>query len=213
MVDGSGSKEGIQVNFKGLAFRNSSFDFLDASVNIKDCTFEETKLPALNFSIVELDWFELTLDNVLFQQNVGCMVVNSNKTRMGHVFINIKDSVFESNGDINTDTPRSSILWLNSYNDDINMKMQNVSFTKNSLLKNGTVFVNNEYGTTNTSLLDVLLVENGYHNIGISNSLLLFNQVFNVVLKIEFCRVHRSACRFLQLAAQTVQIIVLNTEV
>jgi hypothetical protein len=141
------------------------------------------------------------------------MVVNSNKTRMGHVFINIKDSVFESNGDINTDTPRSSILWLNSYNDDINMKMQNVSFTKNSLLKNGMVFVNNEYGTTNTSLLDVLLVENGYHNIGISNSLLLFNQVFNVVLKIEFCRVHRSACRFLQLAAQTVQIIVLNTEV
>ncbi|CAB4026596.1 Hypothetical predicted protein, partial [Paramuricea clavata] len=55
MVDGRGGKGGIQVNFKGLAFRNSSFDFVDASVNIKDCTFRETKLPALNFSIVELD--------------------------------------------------------------------------------------------------------------------------------------------------------------
>ena len=91
--------------------------------------------------------------------------------------------------------------------------MQNVRFTKNSLLKNGMVFVNNEYGTTNTSLLEVLLVENGYHNNGISNSLLVFNQVFNVVLKIELCHVHRSACRFLQLAGQTVQINVLNTQV
>jgi predicted outer membrane repeat protein len=41
----------------------------------------------------------------------------------------------------------------------------------------------------------------------------MFNQVFNVVLKIEFCRVHRSACRFLQLTGQTVQINVLNTQV
>jgi predicted outer membrane repeat protein len=213
MVDGSGRKGGIQVNFKGLAFRNSSFDFLDASVNIKDCTFEETKLPALNFSIVELEWFELTLENVLFQQNVGCMVVNSNKTRKGHVFINIKDSVFESNGDVNIATSRSSILWLNSYNDGINMKMQNVSFTKNSLFSNGMIFVNNEYGTTNTSLLEVLLVENGHHNMGIPNSLLLFNRVFNIALKIELYRVHRSACRFVQLAGQTVQINVLNTQV
>jgi hypothetical protein len=39
IVDGSGSKGGIQVNFKGLAFRNSSFDFVDASVNFKNCTF------------------------------------------------------------------------------------------------------------------------------------------------------------------------------
>ena len=125
IVDGSGRKGGIQVNFKGLAFRNSSFDFVDTSVNIKDCTFEETKQPALNFSIVELDWFEFILDNVLFQQNVGCMVVKSNRTRKGHIFVNIKNSVFESNGDIKIATSWSSILWLNSYRDDINMEIKN----------------------------------------------------------------------------------------
>ena len=71
-----------------IACSQGNFWMVDGSGS----TFEETKLSALNFSIVELDWFELTLDNVLFQQNVGCMVVSSNRTRKGHVFINVKDS-------------------------------------------------------------------------------------------------------------------------
>ena len=212
MVDGSGRKGGIQVNFKGLAFRNSSFDFLDASVSIKDCTFRETKLPALIFSIVELDWFELTLDNVLFQQNVGCMVVKSNRTKNGHVFINIKDSVFKNNGDIVIATSLSSILWLNCYNEDINMKMRNVSFTKNSFFENGMIFVNNEHGTTNISLLEILLDENVHHYTRIPNSLFSLKSC-NIDVRIEFCRMLRSSCRFLQLAGGTVQMSILNTEV
>ena len=212
MVDGSGRKGGIQVNFKGLAFRNSSFDFLDASVSIQDCTFRETKLPALIFSIVELDWFELTLDNVLFQQNVGCMVVKSNRTKNGHVFINIKDSVFKNNGDIVIATSLSSILWLNCYNEDINMKMRNVSFTKNSFFENGMIFVNNEHGTTNISLLEILLDENVHHYTRISNSLFSLKSC-NIDVSIEFCRMLRSSCRFLQLAGGTIQMSILNTEV
>jgi predicted outer membrane repeat protein len=212
IVDGSGRKGGIQVNFKGLAFRNSSFDFVDTSVNIKDCTFEETKQPALNFSIVELDWFEFILDNVLFQQNVGCMVVKSNRTRKGHIFVNIKDSVFESNGDINIATPWSSILWLNSYNDDINMEMKNVSFEKNSFFENGMIFVHNEHGTTNISLVKVLLFENGYYNLRVPKNLLFF-EGYNMAVRIEFCRVISSVGRLLKLAGQSVQMNVFNTEV
>jgi hypothetical protein len=53
------------------------------------------------------------------------MVVKSNRTRKGHIFVNIKNSVFESNGDIKIATSWSSILWLNSYRDDINMEIKN----------------------------------------------------------------------------------------
>lgn len=149
IVDGSEAKGGILVNFKGLAFRNSSFQLRDASANIENCTFQETENILLNFSTVELDSFGLTIENVLFQQNIVCIMVESNKTRKGDISIDIKLSVFESNGE--RDSFWSSILWLNSNNDDINLEIRNVSFYKNALCKNGMVFLKNEHGKTNDS--------------------------------------------------------------
>lgn len=192
------------MNFKGLALRNSSFHFRDASANIKDCTFQETKHPVLDFSTGELDLFRLTIENVLFQQNMVCIMVVSNKTRKGDISVDIKHSVFENNGDVVSSC--SSILWLNSSNDDINMEIRNVSFNKN-----GMILVNNEHGTTNTFLFEVLLVEN-HSKLGQRGSMFwLTSDIMNVT--IAFTRVLRSICRFLQVSSQAIQINVLNTEV
>ena len=125
------------------------------------------------------------------------------------IFVNIKDSVFESNGDIKIATSWSSILWLNSYSDDINMEIKNEILKKNSFFENGMIFVHNEHGTTNISLVKVLLSENGYYNLRIPKNLLFF-EGYNMAVRIEFCRVISSACRLLQLAGQTVQMNVFN---
>ena len=172
IVNGRKVKGGIHVNFKGLAFRNSSFYFGDASANITDCTFLETKHPVFNFSAVELESFELTVQNVLFQKKMVCIIVESNKTRKSDISINIKHSVFENNGDMISSW--SSILWLNSNNDDINMGIGNVSFNKNSLGKNGMVFLKNKHGKINAFLFETLLVQNGYHKLNQISKFFIF---------------------------------------
>ena len=209
IVDGSGVKEGIHVNFKGLAFKNSSFHFRGASANIKDCTFQETKHPVLDFSTVKLDSFGLTIENVLFQQNMVCIMVESNKTRKGDISVDIRNSVFKKNGDIFSFC--SSILWLNSNNDDMNVEIRNVSFNKNWLCKNGMIFVNNEHGTTNTFLFEVRLVDS-HSKLGHPGSMFWLTSG-NMNVTIAYTRVFRSTCRFLQAATQAIRINVSNTEV
>jgi hypothetical protein len=74
------------------------------------------------------------------------------------------------------------------------------------------IFVNNEHGTTNISLLEILLYENVHHYTRIPNSLFSLKSC-NIDVSIEFCRMLKSSCRFLQLAGGTVQMSILNTEV
>ena len=159
LVNGTTFRDGLQTTFFGLAFLNTSVRLFDASVGVEDTVFVDSKLVSLDIQVVYLPRFDLSLNNVVFENNAACIRINFNVSK---VFVNITNTVFYQNG--NSSLGTSSILGLSckrNKNNLIKIQLKNCSFEENMFIKIlGMVSVVNPLASTNISMNQLRLEEN-----------------------------------------------------
>ena len=155
LVNGTKHKDGVRIRFSGLVFLNTSLRLFNAFVKVNDTVFAEATHVSLNIEVVNLPRIELSLHNVVFQQNSACIRLIPQGSK---VFVNMTNTVFYKNGDPSSNIP--STLWLYSTATLINIQLKNCSFEKNVFKEYGMFTVGNMFGTTNVSLNQLKLVEN-----------------------------------------------------
>jgi hypothetical protein len=212
-VDGTKLKNGIQISFSGLTFLNTSLRLFDAFVAANDTVFAETKLVSLDIEALNLPRLDLSLKNVVFQQNAACMTIKPSKG--SKIFVNITNTLFYQNGNFSLDTP--SILWLNSTENLINIQLRNCSFKKNNFgmkKKYGMIVVVNKLGTTNFLLNQFRLEENSHTNPSIEEYDGLFRLLSAwVFIRLEYGFVYKTSSTFLTVTGNSSQINISNIQV
>ena len=211
-VNGTKFKDGVRISFSGLTFLNTPIRLLDAFVAVSDTVFAETKSVSLAIAVLNLPRLDLSLKNVVFQQNVGCMTIMTKKKNR-KIFVNITNTVFNQNGILYTsNTP--SILWLNSTENLINIQLRNCSFKKNAFKKYGLIVVVNKLGTTNISLNQFRLEENSHTNPSIEEYGGLFRILSAwVFMRLEYGFVYRTSSTFLTMSGYSAQIDISSVQV
>ena len=192
-ADGTEFKDGIQITFNGLAFLKTSVLSFDAVVSAIDTVFAESKFVSLDIQLKNLPRFDLSLNNVVFEENAGCIRINANVSK---VFVNISNTLFYKNGNPSSNIPSS--LWFSSYNSILNIQLRNCSFEKNTFKGNGMFLVNNALGATNVYLKQLRLKENRQTNPSIKyyNGLFLFKSA-QLILKLEYGFIYKTSGTFL----------------
>ena len=214
LVDGRVNHNyGLQVSFKGLAFHNTSFRFFDVVVNVSDCWFANSEHATMNFTVSNLSMFDLNLNAVAFKENEACISLKSkNKTK---IRIRITNSTFIQNGPGKSPTSSlSSILWLNSRESKINIHLRNCTFKNNKLGIDGMIYVENSEGSTNLTLAQFKMEENGHSSVisRFSNGLLYIHSA-QVVMTLEFGFVYNTYGTLLSVVGRSSKINVSNIEV
>ncbi|CAB4002937.1 Hypothetical predicted protein, partial [Paramuricea clavata] len=210
LVDGTKFKGGIQISFSGLTFLNTSLRIFDAFVAVNDTVFAETKLVSLDIEVLNLPRLDLSLKNVVFQQNAACMTIKPSKGSM--IFVNITNTLFYQNGNFSSNTP--SILWLNSTENLINIQLRNCSFKKNIFKKYGMIAVVNQLGTTNFLLNQFRMEENSHTNPSIEEYDGLFGLVSAwVFMRLEHGLVYKTSSTFLTVTGNSAEINISNIQV
>ena len=209
LVDGTKFKDGIRISFSGLTFLNTSLRIFDAFVAVNDTVFAKTKLVSLDIEVLNLPRLDLSLKNVVFQQNAACMTIKPSKG--SKIFVNITNTLFYQNGNFSLDTP--SILWLNSTENLINIQLRNCSFKKNTFKKYGMIVVVNKLGTTNFLLNQFRLEENPSTNPSIKEFDSLFRLVSAwVFIRLEYGFVYKTSSTFLTVTGNSSQINISNIQ-
>jgi hypothetical protein len=209
-VDGTKFKDGIQISFSGLTFLNTSLRIFDAFVAVNDTVFAETKLVSLDIEVLNLPRFDLSMKNVVFQQNAACMIIKPSKG--SKIFVNITNTLFYQNGNFSLDTP--SVLWLNSTENLINIQLRNCSFRKNTFKKYGMIVVVNQLGTTNFLLNQFRMEENSHTNPSIEEYDGLFRLLSAwVFMRLEHGLVYKTSSTFLTVTGYSAQINISNIQV
>jgi hypothetical protein len=209
-VDGTKFKDGIRISFSGLTFLNTSLRIFDAFVAANDTVFAETKLVSLHIELLNLPRLDLSLKNVVFQQNAACVTIKPSKG--SKIFVSITNTLFYQNGNFSLDTP--SILWLNSTENLINIQLRNCSFKKNTFKKYGMIVVVNKLGTTNFLLNQFRLEENPSTNPSIKEFDSLFRLVSAwVFIRLEYGFVYKTSSTFLTVTGYSAQINISNIQV
>ena len=207
-ASGNEHKHGIRTSFSGLAFFNTLVALRDVFLAVDDTIFAGTKPVNLYIEGVKLPRFDLSLNNVVFKKNSGCMMIEPKSSK---VFINITNTVFHQNGDLFSNMP--SIIWLNCTNNLINIQLRNCSFKKNMKTKYGMITVKNKLGTTNI-LLDQLKLE----EIGQGSGTDVVGFVFlissaRVFMSLKYGFIFKISATFLCVISQSAEINISNIEV
>jgi hypothetical protein len=209
-VDGTKFKDGVRISFSGLTFLNTSLHLFDAFVAANDTIFAETKLLSLYIEVLNLPRLDLSMKNVVFQQNAACMTIKPSKG--SKIFVNITNTLFYQNGNFSLDTP--SVLWLNSTENLINIQLRNCSFRKNTFKKYGMIVVVNQLGTTNFLLNQFRMEENSHTNPSIEEYDGLFRLLSAwVFMRLEHGLVYKTSSTFLTVTGYSAQINISNIQV
>ncbi|CAB4027547.1 Hypothetical predicted protein, partial [Paramuricea clavata] len=210
LVDGTKFKDGVRISFSGLTFLNTSLRLFDAFVVVNDTVFAETKLVSLDIEVLNLPRLDLSLKNVVFQQNAACMIIKPSK--VSKIFVNITNTLFYQNGNFSLDTP--SILWLNSKENLINIQLRNCSFKKNTFKKYGMIVVVNQLGTTNFLSNQFRMEENSHTNPSIEeyDGLIRLLSAW-VFMKLEYGFVYKTSSTFLTVSGYSAEINISNIQV
>jgi hypothetical protein len=178
-------------------------------VAVNDTVFAKTKLVSLDIEVLNLPRLDLSLKNVVFQQNAACMTIKPAKG--SKILVNITNTLFYQNGNFSSNTP--SILWLNSTENLINIQLRNCSFNKNTFKKYGMIAVVNQLGTTNFFLNQFRLEENGDTNPSIVEYDGLFRLLSAwVFMKLEYGFVYKTSSTFLTVTGNSSQINISNIQ-
>jgi hypothetical protein len=209
-VDGTKFIDGVRISFSGLIFLNTPLRLFDAFVAVNDTVFAETKLVSLDFEVLNLPRLDLSLKNVVFQQNAACMTIKPSKG--SKIFVNITNTLFYQNGNFSLDTP--SILWLNSKENLINIELRNCSFKKNTFKKYGMIVVVNQLGTTKILLNQFRMEENSHTNPSIKEFDGLFRLISAwVFIRLEYGLVYKTSSTFLTVTGNSAEINISNIQV
>ena len=209
LVNGTEIKGGVQVSFSGLTFLNTPLRFVDALVIVSDVVFTETKRVALNVELLNLHRLELSLQNVVFQHNAGCIIIDAEGSIIS---VNIANTTFYENGKLSSNSP--SILRLDSTKNLINIQIKNSTFKKNIFKGNGMIQVINELGTTNLLINQLKMEENEHINPKIKANDGLFALVSSrLFIRLEYGFVYETTATFLAVAGPLVQVNLSNIEV
>ena len=73
LVNGTKHKNGVRISFSGLVFLNTSLRLFNTFLEVNDTVFAEATHVSLNIEVVNLPRIELSLHNVVFQQNSACI--------------------------------------------------------------------------------------------------------------------------------------------
>ena len=158
LIDGVQRKNGLIVNFFGVAFLATSLHFLDVTVNMNDTVFTGSTNTTINFTVLNPRLVSLNLINVTFQQNTRCISVASiNKIKL---LLRITNSTFIRNG--NGLSALASILWFNTMTSVVEIQFRNCSFRESESNELGIIFVQNNQGSTNFLLDEFKLEDSGY---------------------------------------------------
>ena len=211
LVDGSKNKTGIRVSFYALTFRNTTFRFFDAIVNITECLFVETKGVTLAFGVFNLAEYYLSFTSVAFEKNAMCIFLESSATNTRNISVYMTNSTFTRNGD---EGIPSTILWLTTKRDNIKIELRNCSFKENTFGDYGMINVVNKEGTTSVSLDHFKLEKNG-HTRTICNTTngIFIIQSAEVILSLRFGFVRTTFGTFFTVIGQSARIDVSNTSV
>ena len=208
LVNGTTHKHGIRISFSALAFLNTPVRLFDAFVTVDDTIFAESILESLDIQVVKLHRFDLSLNNVVFEKNTACMVINPKSSK---IFINITNTFFYENGDLSSNI--SSIFWLNSNKNLINIQLVNCSFNKNMFSEYGLFTVKNNLGTTNVLFKQIKLEENSQ-----KSAFDHFGSVFHVrsarvFMSLKYGSIFKTSTTFLYVASRSAEINISNIEV
>ena len=208
-VNGTKHKDGVRIGFSGLAFLNTSLRLIDALVTVNDTAFAETECASLDIQVVNLPRFDLSLKNAAFQQNTACMLINAKSSK---IFINIANTVFYQNGNPSWNT--SSILWIPSIDNYVNIVLSKCKFEKNILTKHGMLVIENKFGTTHVLLQDFRFERDSNINSIIKQySGLLRLLSARMFLRMEHGVIYKTFATFLYVTGQWAQIEISNTDV
>ena len=207
LMNGTKVKDGVRVGVFGLAFVNTPLVLVDASFAANDTIFAETKSASLNILVENLSRFDLSLKNVVFQQNTACMKIYTKKGI--NVFVTITNTVFYQNGNPSSNTP--SVLQFNSDGNFISIEIKNCSFADQNTPRYGMIAVMNVLGTTNVLLSEWKLKGNNHIKPRSNGIFVLFSaQVF---IKLEHGFFYKTSATILKVAGQSAQIYISNIEV
>ena len=210
LADGVKYKDGLIISFSGVAFWNTSLRFLDASVHINDTLFIDSRHAAIDFTAVNVTLVSLSLNNVVFQQNILCISVDSNKKIS--IFLRLTNSTFTRNGNSSSDL--ASILWWSSEKSDAVIQFRNCSLKENESNEYGIVFVNNQQGSTDFSIHQFKLEDNGQRGAVHGNPRgLITSLAAQVVMTLEFGFVYKTYGTLLTVNGQSSKINMLNTNI
>ena len=81
LADGTKRKHGIRISFSGLAFLNIPVLLSDASVAVDHTVFAKTKPVSLDIQVGYLSRFDLSLNNVVFENNAACIRLKPNQKK------------------------------------------------------------------------------------------------------------------------------------
>lgn len=219
IVNGSVDGYESRVVFKGIAFYNSPLQLFDFSLHMEDCVLNTTKSTALAISLISLTRLNVTLNSVLFQQNIASVILTSETSDRNKIFIKINNSSFKSNGQknqVNTSSRQDSVFSLNCHNDLIDIAINNSVFVGNFLQNNkrssDLVQVKNVLGECNVTVQRSKFEDNGVYT-----STLQTNNLFSVessTLSATFRSLHvgkSKTARFLYFAGNFSNVSVLNS--
>ena len=210
LVNGTTFRDGLQTTFFGLAFLNTSVRLFDASVGVEDTVFADSKLVSLDIQVVYLPRFDLSLNNVVFENNAACIRINFNVSK---VFVNITNAVFYQNG--NSSFGTSSILGLScksNKNNLIKIQLKNCSFEENMFIKTyGMVSVLNALGSTNISINQLRLEENSPLNPRSHELHTAFNLVCaRVVMSLDSAHIFKMSANFFTSTGGSAEVNISN---
>ena len=210
IANGLGHKHGIRISFSGLTFLDTSIGFFDASVAADDVVFANSKLETLRFSVLRSSRVDLSLNNVVFQNNVACIDMDSKK---GKIFVKITNTVFYQNGNLFSSV--SSILSVYTFSS-INIQLINCSFEKNTLKGSSMISVYSAGGTTNVLLKQLKLNENGQicPSIKKCNDRLFRFESTRLFFRLEYGFIYKTSGTFLNVInGQFAEINISDTEI
>ena len=209
LVNGTKYKHGIRINFSGLAFLNTSVRLFDAFVAVNNTIFAKTELVSLYIEEINLPRFDLSLNNVVFKNNLQCLTIF---TYGSNVFMNITNTVFTQNGNPSSDLPL--IYSLNLEKNLINFELKNCSFKKNTLKAPPMILVVNKLGTTNVLLSQFQLEETSQTNPSFKRYDATFRIISpRVILSLEYGYIFKIPATFLSIVGQSAKISISKIQV
>ena len=208
IVDGTKRSDGLSVNFSRVAFRNTSLRLFDAAVNINDTIFSDSEHIVIDLTVNNLTLVSLNFISVIFQQNSLCVSVLS-KNRV-NIFFRVINSTFIRNGKASSSS--ASILWLSSEKSNVDIQFINSIVKHNKA--NGIVFIHNKQGSTNFSIHQFKLEDNGQKSASDAISYGLISLLSaEVIMNAEFVFVYRIYATLLTIDGHSSKVSITNMEI
>ena len=168
VVNGSLSRNPMEVYFNEIAFQNCSLNFVETSVTAKRCLFTNTEKLVMNFTNSHQNLTSLSLTNVHFESNEACISITSNSVKETPVVnIYINNSVFTNNGQKWPIllSPTWSILHTHALVGHlVDIQIRNSSFQGSNITMSSSGMINviNPVGHTMFHIQDVNFIENAF---------------------------------------------------